>query len=57
MEPAEIHEFLCKKAKLGFNAGYWFGREGAGFSRMNIASPYSVVKEGMERLVGAFKQR
>ena len=56
MKPSEIHQFLTQKAKIAFNAGLWFGREGAGFSRMNIASPASVVKEGMERLVEAFDQ-
>jgi len=55
MDPKEIHTFISEKAMLGFNAGYWFGREGAGYARMNIASPYSVVKEGMDRLVEAFK--
>ena len=54
MEPSEVHKFLSQKAKLALNAGYWFGREGAGVTRMNIASPASVIKEGMERLVGAF---
>lgn len=52
--PNEVHKFLCEKAKLGLNAGYWFGREGAGFSRMNIASTHDTVKEGMDRLAKAF---
>lgn len=55
MDPAEAHEFLTKKAKLALNAGSSFGREGEGFTRMNIASPASVIIEGMERLVNAFK--
>ena len=55
MDPTEVHEFLTQKAKLALNSGIWFGREGAGFNRMNIASPASVIKEGMERLVDAFK--
>ena len=54
MQPAEVHEFLSKKAKVGMNAGYWFGREGAGFTRMNIASPAAVIREGMERIARAF---
>jgi len=51
MEAAEVHTFLSQKAKLGMNAGYVFGREGVGFTRMNIASPLSVIEEGMERLI------
>lgn len=54
MDPAETHQFLTQKAGLALNAGYWFGNEGAGFSRMNFASPASVVNEGMERLIKAF---
>lgn len=57
MDSKEVHEFLCKEAKLGMNAGFWFGSEGAGFTRMNIASPRSVINEGMDRLVNAFKAR
>jgi cystathionine beta-lyase len=57
MDAKEVHRFLCEDAKLGMNAGFWFGREGAGFTRMNIASPRSVVEEGMDRLVKAFKNR
>lgn len=56
MDAKEVHEFLCHKAKLGMNAGYWFGSEGAGFTRMNIASPSSIVEEGMQRLINAFKE-
>ena len=54
MDPTEVHQFLTQKAKLALNPGYWFGREGEGFSRMNIASPAAVIKEGMEKLVKAF---
>lgn len=57
MNPTEVHTFLCEEAKLAMNAGLWFGKEGAGFTRMNIASPRSVVEEGMVRLVNAFKNR
>lgn len=56
MDAAEVHTFLSEKAKIGMNAGYWFGREGSGFTRMNIASPRSVVEEGMMRLVDAFRK-
>lgn len=57
MDAAEVHTFLSEKAKLGMNAGFWFGREGAGFTRMNIASPRSVVEEGMMQLVKAFEEK
>ncbi len=43
-------QFLAQKARLALNSGFWFGREGAGFMRMNIASPRSVLEEAMIRL-------
>lgn len=55
MEAAEVHAFLSQKAKLGMNAGFTFGKEGSGFTRMNIASPRSVIEEGMERLITNMK--
>jgi cystathionine beta-lyase len=55
MEPKELHAFLCEKARIGLNAGFWFSREGSGYARMNIASPRSVIQEGMHRLKNAFK--
>lgn len=55
LDAMDVHAFLSKKARLGMNAGFWFGREGAGFTRMNIASPRSVIKEGMERLISSWE--
>jgi len=48
-----LEAFLAQKAGLALNAGYWFGREGAGFARMNIACPQSVLEEGLLRLTDA----
>ena len=55
MEAADVHTFLSQKAKLGMNAGFVFGREGVGFTRMNIASPRSVIEEGMKRMITNMK--
>ena len=50
LDAKELHRSLCLDAGIGLNAGYWFGREGAGFARMNIASPLSVIDEGVSKL-------
>jgi cystathionine beta-lyase len=50
LETKELHRFLAQKARLALNAGYWFGREGAGYARMNIACPQSTLYEAMSRL-------
>jgi bifunctional pyridoxal-dependent enzyme with beta-cystathionase and maltose regulon repressor activities len=55
IDAADVHRYLSQEAKVGMNAGFWFGKEGAGFTRMNIASPRSVIEEGMNRLISNWK--
>ena len=45
-----------EKARVILNPGWWFGQEGTGFMRMNLACPRSVVKEGLSRLEKAVKE-
>lgn len=45
-----LQNFLAQEAGLALNAGHWFGREGAGFARMNIAVPRPLLEEAMGRL-------
>lgn len=50
MGPKELEAFLRGKARLFFDEGYLFGEEGAGFERINLACPPSVLCESLERL-------
>jgi len=50
MDAKELESFLAHKARIALNSGYWFGREGAGYARMTIACPRSMLKEGLFRL-------
>ena len=45
---------ILKDARIWFNEGSMFGPEGAGFMRINIASPRSMIVEAMERLGEVF---
>ena len=56
MDAKELASFLAQKARLALNPGYWFGREGAGFARMNIACPQSTLREAMSRLTKAIHE-
>ncbi|MEA3357378.1 MAG: MalY/PatB family protein [Patescibacteria group bacterium] len=56
MEAKELERFLAQKARLALNPGYWFGREGAGYARMNIACPQSTLYEAMSRLTNAINE-
>ena len=47
----QLKERLRTEARLWLNEGDMFGEEGAGFVRMNIASPRSVIQEAMERFL------
>ena len=56
LEAKELERFLAQKARLALNSGYWFGREGAGYARMNIACPQSTLYEAMSRLTNAINE-
>lgn len=46
----ELNEILINKAKVGFSDGAMFGKEGAGFQRMNIACPKSYVEHALKSI-------
>jgi len=46
----ELNNLIIKKAKVALDDGYWFGKEGEGFMRINIACPRPFLKEGLERI-------
>lgn len=50
-----LARFLAEEAQLALHPGHWFGREGAGFARMNIACPRSVLEEALRRLTDAVR--
>ena len=45
---------MLHEAGLWLDEGMMFGEEGAGFMRINIASPRSIVREAMERIKRVF---
>ncbi len=50
MTKEELSLFMQKEAKIALDDGFWFGENGAGFERMNIACPRYMVEEGMTRI-------
>ncbi len=50
----EINRRLISEAKVALNDGYMFGKSGAGFQRMNVACPKSVLQEALDRIIAAF---
>ena len=49
-----VHLFV-DGAHLALNDGTMFGKEGAGFMRLNIGCPRAVLKEALEHLAAAVK--
>ena len=47
----QLIDLFVNRARLALNDGEMFGKEGRGFMRMNVATPRSVLKEALERLV------
>lgn len=50
LEAKQLDTFLTQKAGLALNSGYWFGSEGAGFARMNIAAPRQLIDRALTQL-------
>ncbi len=57
MDAEHLEAFMINEAKLWLDEGYIFGIGGAGFERINLAVPQSVLKEALNRLNLAIKNR
>ncbi|MFB5663836.1 MalY/PatB family protein [Alteribacillus sp. HJP-4] len=54
MSASEQQDWLRQEGKLALSDGHIFGREGAGFVRINVACPRANVEEGLNRLQKAY---
>jgi cystathionine beta-lyase len=50
MDNLALRTFFREQAKVGFDDGYIFGPAGAGFQRVNIACPRSILEEALHRI-------
>ncbi len=46
-----LNNIIVNKAKLWLDGGTMFGDEGKGFQRINIACPWSKLKNGLDKLI------
>ena len=53
LDARQLEAFLSKEARMATNPGHWFGREGAGFARINVACPRSVLETALKQLAKA----
>ncbi len=54
LSPEKIVEIVEKDAGLALDHGDWFGDNGAGFERINIACPRGLMEKAIDALVKAF---
>ncbi|MGN1030009.1 MAG: MalY/PatB family protein, partial [Butyricicoccaceae bacterium] len=52
----ELDNFFTHKAGVALDKGYWFGAEGSGFMRMNIACPRAMLQEALQRIQKQYDQ-
>ncbi len=50
----DMFEQVIEKTGYALNAGHWFGREGALFMRMNIATSNKIVSEAITKINSSF---
>lgn len=50
LDDDELERLLVHQAKVGFNSGSTFGKDGKGFRRINLACPRANVVEAIERM-------
>lgn len=56
-EPAELKRLMFEEAGVAFSEGSVFGRQGAGWLRINFGCPRSLLMEALERFAGAVRRR
>ena len=52
----EMFNYITKNSGIAMNAGHWFGREGALFMRMNIATSKEKVQKAIQSIILAAKK-
>lgn len=51
---ADVMDVLVNKAHLALNSGTMFGENGAGFVRLNVATPRRCLMQALEAMAEAF---
>lgn len=57
LSSAELKRLMYKEAKIAFNEGSLYGKNGEGFLRINLACPQDLLKEALDRFAYAVKNR
>jgi cystathionine beta-lyase len=55
LDAKELESFLINDARVAFQSGYKFGRQGAGYARVTAGCARSMLEDGLTRLEGAVR--
>lgn len=55
MNCEQLREFMINEARVLFDEGYVFGKEGEGFQRINLACSRTILKEALDRICMAME--
>jgi cystathionine beta-lyase len=56
LSPKKIVQIIEEEAGVALDHGDWFGENGAGFERFNIACPRKILEQAVESVVAGFKK-
>ncbi len=56
LSPTKMVQIIEEEAGVALDHGDWFGENGAGFERFNIACPRQILKRAVESVVAGFKK-
>lgn len=51
-----LNTLLVEEANVGLSNGIIFGKNGAGFQRINIGCPHSILEKGLQQIADALKK-
>ncbi|GIP53568.1 MalY/PatB family protein [Paenibacillus vini] len=57
LDSKQLKQLMYKEAKIAFNEGSIYGREGEGFLRINLACPRDLLVEALDRFTAAVNAR
>ncbi|MBQ4898295.1 pyridoxal phosphate-dependent aminotransferase [Paenibacillus sp. Marseille-P2973] len=57
LDSKELKQLMYKEAKIAFNEGSIYGREGEGYLRINLACPRDLLAEALDRFTSAVNAR
>jgi cystathionine beta-lyase len=54
-DPVRLEDLVLKQAKVVLDEGYFFGDEGNGFERINIACPRQTLEDALVKIAAVFR--